>query len=174
MERSKALELLRGWKIDLEREGVVLLGLRRLGGSINVYDDRLAWIGKEDGEYHEFEANTDPSRYYERVATLVGNRCYDYKIGKHGYGRDVPAYDAFRQAGPVLVDRYRLGHPFKREPLGDTINIHRGGKMTTSSAGCQTLPPDRWDAFREQGYHLLTKYGRQKKFKYLLLNDVLR
>lgn len=168
MKRSDVLAHLKVWKLDLDKEGVLLVGFRTAG--IGIYNDKLVWIGKEEHEFYEYDANTDPSRYYERVATLVGDRVYTYKIGKHGYNRPEGPYDAFRQAAPVMVDRYRNGRSYQREPLADTINIHRGGETTTSSAGCQTLPPELWNSFREVGYALLKKYGRQKGFKYLLLN----
>lgn len=166
MTRQEAIKLLAEKEIDIQKEKVVLFGLRNK--SIGKYDDELRWIGAETEEYFEFTANTDPSKHYQNVATLVGDAVYKYKIGKHGYNRPEPEYDAFRQAGAVEVDRYRYGNKFDRQPLGDSINIHRGGKNTTSSAGCQTLPPELWDEFRRIGYGLLKKYGKEKSFLYYL------
>lgn len=167
MTRNECLELLLAAGVDIQKEGCVLVGLRTK--TIGTFNDKLVWIGR-DGEYQEFVANTDPSRYYNRVATLVGDKVYRYKIGKHGYGRATPPYDAFRQAGEVEVDRYIDGKIWKRDKGIFAINIHRGGANTTSSAGCQTLPPATWEEFRYYGYKLLKRYGRQDNFAYYLKN----
>jgi len=47
------------------------------------------------------------------------------------------------------------------------INIHRGGENTTSSEGCQTLPPNQWDSFRALVVGELHRAG-QSRFPYLL------
>lgn len=179
ISREKLLELIRSKNVDLDHEGVVLVGIRgyyedsmgKLGkNDIGMFDDALIWVTKT-GEKFAFCANTDPSRYYQGVATLKEGK-WSYKPGKHGISRPGGGYPAFRQAAPVIVRRYQASTgTFKESVLGDTINIHKGGFRTTSSAGCQTLPPENWTEFKTKGYALLEKYGR-KSFWYLLFaND---
>lgn len=163
--RDKVTELLKKTDIDVVSSGFCLIGvegyfLNSMGkkgvNDIGIYDDGFIWYGSQ-GEFATFNGNVDPSRYYKNVATLDYGVWW-YKKGYHKYNKP-SGHWAFRQAEPVRVRRYQSDGSFITMPLGDTINIHRGGKNSTSSAGCQTVPPDQWDAFREYGYMLLKKYG---------------
>lgn len=168
--------LLKKEGIDLSKEKCVLVGVRgyflnSMGSKgkndIGIFDDGFIWVGAQ-GEFATFNGNTDPSRYYKNVATLKPGK-WRYKKGYHGYNKP-SGHMAFRQAEPVVVLRYQSNGTFKEFPLGDTINIHRGGNSTTSSAGCQTLPPSQWEGFREYGYMLLKRYEK-KDFLYLLVSN---
>lgn len=174
--RQRVDALLKRHSIDLTKVGCVLIGVRgyyrdSMGkkgkNDIGVYDDAFIWVDATD--MATFNGNTDPSRYYQRVATLVA-ALYWYKKGLHGVSRGNP-YPAFRQAGPVRVRRFQAKDgSFKEEPLGDTINIHRGGANTTSSAGCQTVPPDQWGAFKAYGDMLIARH-KLARFPYLLVEN---
>jgi len=161
-EAARAVILARG-----VTDAVALLGVR------GYYRDTMGKPGQNDrGIYDDavfvvsptafaaFNANTDPSAdpSQQRVglATLEPG-VWRYKRGMHGYHSGNP-YPALVQAEPVIVRRDGTEaagpHPDWGEPLGGgrwrglfAINIHRGGRTTTSSLGCQTLWPDQWDAF---------------------------
>lgn len=49
------------------------------------------------------------------------------------------------------------------------INIHRGGQFTTSSWGCQTIPPAEWLAFVGAVYDAMATNG-QRWIPYLLID----
>lgn len=131
----------------------------------NLYDDALFVVGPET--FAAFNANTDPSRYRHGVASLAPG-VHWFRPGKHGISRPGGGYPAFRPATkgeelPVARDGILDPRP------GVAINIHRGGRNTTSSEGCQTVPPDQWDAFRA----LLTrelKAAGQTRFPYVLID----
>lgn len=133
-----------------------------------IYDDAVFVVGPET--FAAFNANTDPSRFRPGIASLLPG-IYPYRLGKHGISRPGGGYPAFRpatknEALPVRRDG-EAAVPSKRP--GIAINIHRGGRNTTSSEGCQTIPPTQWDAF----YALLTKELKaagQKTFQYILLD----
>lgn len=129
-----------------------------------IYDDALFIVGPET--FAAFQANTDPSAFRKGVATLVPG-VHLYRPGNHGISRPDGGYPAFRPATkneelPVTRDGILDPKP------GIAMNIHRGGRTTTSSKGCQTVPPAQWDAF----HALLTKELKaagQKTFPYILL-----
>lgn len=129
-----------------------------------IYDDALFIHGPETSA--AFAANTDASVHRPGIATLRTG-IHWYRPGKHGISRPGGGYPAFRPATKneeLPVDRDGVPDP---RP-GVAINIHRGGRTTTSSEGCQTLPPDTWDAF----HALLTKEIKQagmKTFPYILI-----
>ncbi len=159
-------------KTAKELPAVYLVGVRNYytdsfdpgGKGRGLYDDALFIVGPET--FAAFNGNTDPSVFREGVATLVPG-VHLYRPGNHGISRPDGGYPAFRPATkneelPVTRDGVAVPWP------GVAINIHRGGRTTTSSKGCQTVPPAQWDAF----HALLTKELKaagQKTFPYILL-----
>lgn len=129
-----------------------------------IYDDALFVVGPET--FAAFNGNTDPSSFRKNIATLVPG-IHWYRPGKHGITRPDGGYPAFRPATkneelPVTRDGVAVPWP------GVAINIHRGAVNSTSSEGCQTIPPAQWDAF----HALLTKELKaagQKTFPYVLI-----
>jgi len=129
-----------------------------------IYDDALFIVGPET--FATFNGNTDPSAWRKGIATLVPG-VHPYRPANHGISRPGGGYPAFRPATkneelPVTRDGVVNPRP------GVAINIHRGSRTTTSSEGCQTVPPAQWDAF----HALLTKELKaagQKTFPYILL-----
>jgi lysozyme len=173
------VKILKANGVDISKEKMCLLGVRgyylnSMGlankNDIGIYDDALIWLDEQG--IATFNGNTDPSRHYANVATLKLGR-WRYKKGPHGISRGNP-YPAFRQAADVTVQRFqskRGGEVTYKDDTGYfAINIHRGGNTTTSSAGCQTIPPGQWDAFRAYGYMLIDRY-KKKDFVYLLVGE---
>jgi lysozyme len=133
-----------------------------------IYDDALIVV-TPDG-IMTFNGNVDPSVFRPGIATLASG-VHRYRPGRHGISRDRPgrivSYPAFRPATkneqlPVTRD----GVASNPRP-GVAINIHRGSRNGTSSEGCQTIPPDQWDAFHALVMSALKKAG-QKDFAYVL------
>jgi hypothetical protein len=129
---------------------VVILGVRGYyksmgpnskANDINIYDDAL-FVWSANG-YMTFNANTDPSIRRPRVAKLKAG-IWHYRLGIHNITKAKKhQYPALVQAAPVTVVRQDAGE--------DTgwfgINIHRGGRSTTASLGCVTLPIAQYDGF---------------------------
>lgn len=113
------------------------------GNNINVYDDAMFLISANG--YYSFNANTDPSIYKPHVARLKAG-VWQYKLGIHNLSKAKSRqYPALVQAAPVTVSRVKEG-----EDTGFFgINIHKGSNSTTSSLGCQTIPPTQWSGFYE-------------------------
>ncbi len=106
-----------------------------------MYDDAMFLL--TDNELHAFNANCDPSAYRKGIASLVPN-VYEnvYKFDRHNGSKG--SYPAICQRlGKVTV--LRDGGKLDTGMFG--INIHVGGFRTTSSLGCQTIPPDQWPRF---------------------------
>lgn len=128
-----------------------------------IYDDAIFIVSP--WHFSAYNANVDPSVTRTGVAVLEPG-VWRYKPGQHGISFNRPGYPypAFVQADEVTVHRDNRGL--------DTgwfgINIHRGSNTTTSSLGCQTIPPKQWDLFRDTLNAELKKYG-QKTFPYLLV-----
>ena len=164
--------------IDRKKYPVVLLGIR--GYYMNtmgvkgkndrgIYDDAAFWI--TPSAYASFNFNTDPRAYRkgrgikegEKGMAVLNAGVWMYKAGLH------KGYQAFRQADQVTVTRDGLDGNYE-----DTgwfgINIHKGGIVTTSSAGCQTLPVAQWHAFKDMGYDQLKLY-QQHEFPYVLVEQ---
>lgn len=130
----------------------------------NLYDDAIFVVAGD--LFASFNANTDPSKYSQGIATLVPG-VHWYRPGNHGISRPGGGYPAFRPATPdEALPVMRDGKAGKSD--GIAINIHRGGYKTTSSAGCQTIHPDQWDGFHALITKALAKAG-VKKFPYILI-----
>jgi hypothetical protein len=172
----------KGYQIFERPNELNIVGVRNNSTDANKFDDFIYVLwkdenGKWEGKY--YNATTDPGTYYLKnpltklgAAILKEGQWLDtYSIGKHR-----GQYDALVQSKPLTVirdyDRNAiLDFNNGREQKGlFGINIHKGGSATTSSAGCQTLPPDQWPAFKKYGYWLLEKYAK-KSFLYLLVEN---
>lgn len=157
-------------------DAIVLLGIR------GYYRDSMGEPGKNDRSLYDdamflitplgatsFNANTDPSVYRKNVAVLQPG-VWLYETGFHGISRGNP-YPALRQCGRVVVHRDGVG----QDDGFFAINIHRGGVNSTSSLGCQTVPPSQWDVFIDSVYVSLgVEKGvagarRKAKIKYVLM-----
>jgi hypothetical protein len=107
-----------------------------------IYDDAMILLSPS--VFATFNANVDPSITRLGIATLRPG-LWSYKLGTHGLSKPVEQrYRALVQAARVTVSRD--GH---RTPDSGWfgINIHRGSNSSTSSLGCQTIPPAQWPAF---------------------------
>lgn len=142
-----------------------------------IYDD-AKFILDSAGHFSAYNANTDPSIYKPGRAVLEAPQVVTYRPGWHGYN-SAHGHPAFRQASDVIV--IRDGGKGNGVPLGGGrytdrgtsrfwINDHRGGRTTTSSAGCQTTPPDQWDAYYHTLKTLLKRHGVDR-YNYLLVED---
>jgi lysozyme len=145
--QTKVSQILADNEID---NPVALLGVR------GYYRDSLGIVGRNDrGIYDDaiflcseevfaaFNANVDPSIFRFGIASLQPG-LYLYKLGIHGLSRPKHLrYRALVQASEVIVKRD--GEGTERGYFG--INIHRGNRNSTSSAGCQTIHPAQWGAF---------------------------
>lgn len=108
---------------------------------VGIYDDAIFIIS--DTYFGGFNANTDPSKIFPKVAILKTGGPYLYKIGMHNMKHP---YEALRQWGNVTV--LRNGIPVTDSPGNRFyIDIHKGGYGTTSSLGCQTIHPIQWMNF---------------------------
>lgn len=129
----------------------------------NLYDDAIFII--EPNGVHNFNGNTDPSVYRRNIAKLDAPQAVRYVPGPHGFSRKRGPYPAFRQDSECTIIRDRTG-----EDTGMFwINLHRGGNNTTSSAGCQTVPPHQWNEFKSLVDNMLEKHA-QKTFYYILVD----
>lgn len=155
---------------------VVLVGIR------GYYRDTMGAVGKNDrGIYDDgifvvspthfsaWNANTDPSVQRHGIASLIPG-VHRYKKGNHGISKPGGGYPAFRPATPgeqLPVTRDGVVNP---RP-GVAINIHRGGNNTTSSEGCQTIPPKQWADFYAALTGELKRHG-QTTFPYVLVDGI--
>ncbi len=139
-----------------------------------MYDDALFLIAPE--AFLAFNGNTDPSGYRKGRGTGSGKGMASLNAGVW------PAYRFDLHSGKYLalcqraaqVTVTRDGSP----PYSDRgmfgINIHRGGIRTTSSEGCQTIPPDQWSAFiaaaQDQAKRLYGADWKRETITYVLLD----
>ncbi len=126
-----------------------------------IYDDAIFVIGRD---FASFNANVDPSAFRKGIATLIPG-WYPYRAGNHGISRPGGGYPAFRPAtNNEALPVYRDGEQGRSSRDGIAINIHKGGRTTTSSEGCQTIHPDQWAAFYAITRAEMAKSGLKRFF----------
>lgn len=152
VRKSVIDKILKDKGIDLKKYPMLIIGIRgyflnTLGekgvNDRGLYDDAL--IIYTPNVYATFNGNTDPSvRFKTGRAVLKKGFYLSHRFDIHnGVKNSHPAI--CQRVAPVTVIRDGQG-----EHTGMFgINIHKGGITTTSSEGCQTLPPTQWTAFYE-------------------------
>jgi hypothetical protein len=185
--RGDLEERLSPFDIDHDKYPLIIVGIRgyyrdTMGkpgvNDRGIYDDAIFIVSPL--AFAAFNANTDPSRYRQGsgrgngkgMASLKPGFWPVYRFDRHR-GR-VLSYPAICQrAGPVTV--IRDGDPPYEHTGMFGINIHRGGRGTTGSGGCQTVPPDQWDGFyalaRDQARRFFGAKWKQAVIPYILLEE---
>lgn len=161
---------------------VVLLGITdscpmgKPGNDRRVYDDGL-WLKTPSGLFC-FNFNMDPNGRRpghgfgssKGMASLMDG-CWLYKKHKHkgqywALGQ-AEAVTVMRDADAQAKDTFVFeGQKYYAHSGWHGINIHKAGNSSTSSLGCQTLPPSQWDAFIKLCYSQMDLYG-QKTVPYI-------
>lgn len=132
----------------------------------NVYDDAICMVDLIT--FEAFNGNTDPSKQGRGMATVIAPQVITYKIGIHNLHREKDKqYQALVQASTIRVTREGIGEV---PPGWFGINIHRGGRTTCGSEGCQTIPPDQWPGFMQTVWEVL-KMRNIFEIPYLLVEQ---
>lgn len=181
--------LIRPLGINLQSYPLVVAGLRGYftpelhPGAANVrgiYDDALFLYAPAANLYRGFNANTDPSvvrrgqgnAAAKGIAALQPGVWNVYRFAIHG-GR-ASQYEAICQRAG-MVEVLRDGSPPYRDRGNFGINIHRGGRISTSSEGCQTIVPEQWGEFigtaQAAGKQLFGAQWRERTIAYALLDQ---
>lgn len=132
------------------------------------FDDALFIVAPKasGGDYViPYNANTDPTAYKHRRATLCTG-IHIFGIGPHNVSKGASRmYPAYRQAEVFTVTRDGFGGQRFTGFFG--INLHKasgrfGSWGNTSSWGCQTVPGDLWPDFKRTLDGLLEQHGNHK------------
>lgn len=152
---------------------------------VGIYDDAMFFVAP--GVFARVNANTDPSKLgFNRG---IGKNFAMLMPGLHYFVRGAhkgksPALRQATEEEAVDAGIPDNGH-FKvwraddeREIRDGTarvdtgyfaINVHRGGDSTTSSWGCQTIPPDQFDNFMLTVWDE-TRRSKMARIPYLLID----
>ena len=194
LPENRVREILAQHGIPTAAEPVAILGVR------GYYRDTMGTAGKNDvGLYDDaaflitpqgmlaFNFNTDPSRlgwnpgvgkpfavlrpglwYFRRGPHKAHPRALRQCTDEEARNLGIP------NEGEFEVER-SFGQGDKRnffETNYFAINIHPGGENTTSSWGCQTLPPSQFKQFIERVWGE-SIHARQNRIPYLLIEGPL-
>jgi hypothetical protein len=170
--------LLSPFAIDRVKYPLIIVGIRgyyrdTMGkpgvNDRNIYDDAIFLYSAN--VMAAFNANTDPSKSHPGMASLKPGfyPCYRFDL-HHGKVKTYPAI--CQREGPVTV--IRDGNPPREDTGMFGVNIHCGGYWTTSSEGCQTIPPEQWPSFyalaREQMQRLGGEGWEKAIIPYVLID----
>lgn len=130
-----------------------------------LYDDAI-FIDSPHG-FAAYNGNTDPSSRREGhgtgshkgMARLKPGVWMAHKFDDHCSPSSGLCHPAIcqRLAKVTVIRDGEDGADYEHEGMFG-INIHRGGRNGTSSAGCQTLHPDQWDSFYALAKDLARRY----------------
>lgn len=128
------------------------------------YDDAsfLVW---PDG-IARFVSNTDPNGRRAGYGTGANKGMASLKTGIHLFGTGLHrGKPGFRQAEPFTVIRDGIHGDYPDTGM-HAINKHSGSGDeddvgTTSSLGCQTMPPKQWKIYQPLVYELLDEYENE-------------
>lgn len=148
--RQDIEERIKPLNIDRAKFPLLIIGIRGYDGGLeynkrNVFDDAIGVLTSE--YYGLWKGNTDPSKrgtnpkIKKGYATLKPGFYPSYRFDTHN--GSLPHEAICQRIAPVTV--IRDGGKEEKGMLG--INIHRGGQLSTSSEGCQTLPYGEWAEF---------------------------
>lgn len=134
-----------------------------------IYDDAICLMTPD--VFLACNGNTDPSKGRPGMATLQPGFYPCYRFDLH-HGK-VKTYEAICQrSGPVTIARD--GKPGTETGFFG-INVHRGGFWATGSEGCQTIPPEQWEAFyalaKSEAQQIWIGDWRKKDVLYVLLEE---
>lgn len=179
IKRERLEEIIKSKGIDLKDFPNLIVGIRGYfldsqgivgKNDRGIYDDAI--IVLTPSVYATFNGNTDPSVAFKTGRAVLNKGFYQaHKFDIHG-GKTKQYPAICQRLGKVTVTRDGAGEDFGM--FG--INIHCGGNTTTSSEGCQTLPPSQWDGFYNlaKGEWVRTYGDKWNKVvvPYLLLDNV--
>ena len=179
VKKSVIDKILKDKGIDTKKYPMLIIGIRgyflnTLGhqglNDRGIYDDAL--IIYTPNVYATFNGNVDPSvQFLKGRATLKKGFYLSHKFDIHG-GKQTQYPAICQRLANVTV--IRDGEGEHTGMFG--INIHKGGNTTTSSEGCQTLPPTQWDAFYQLAKSEWVRAYGEKWNKvvvpYLLLDNI--
>lgn len=148
---------------------------------VGVYDDAMFLVA--NGVFIPVNANTDPSRVgwnagVDKPFAMLQPGLWYFRRGPHK-GKlpalrqctDEEADDlGIPNDGEFLVERtFGPGDQRNYKERGYyAINIHSGGQSSTSSWGCQTIPPAQFEAFMLAVFEH-SKKANQRRIPYLLI-----
>lgn len=180
LKREECEKIIKANKVTVKDWPCVLIGVRgyfldSMGipgkNDRRIYDDALFWV--TPNVYASFNANVDPNGVRKGRGTGAYKGMANLKCGLWWYQKGLHrGYQAFTQADEVTVIRDGIDGDYEDTGFF-AINIHQAGIVTTSSLGCQTLPPTQWPSFKGLGYGELER-NKQKKFPYILIDETER
>jgi len=180
LSADKLRTAIQQFNLDRSKYPLILIGIRgyymkTMGNPIKndrgIYDDAI--FIDTPNVTAAFNGNTDPSVLKLGRAVLQPGIYFAHKFDIH-YGRSSQYPAICQRLGDVTI--LRDGQEYTERGSRYGINIHRGGINTTSSEGCQTIPPNQWEAFYqlakgEAKRLYLTKWNKQVIPYILLLNQ---
>lgn len=179
VKKSLIDRVLKDKGIDIKKYPNLIIGIR--GYFLNsmgekgkndrgIYDDAI--IIYTPNVYATFNANVDPSVQFKTGRAVLKKGFYlAHKFDVHG---------GVKSQYPAICQRLAKVTVIRDGQGEDTgmfgINIHKGGNTTTSSEGCQTLPPTQWNAFyqlaKSEWMRIYGKEWNKVVVPYLLLDNL--